>query len=137
MNTYGVIYEPNGFIISILKDPSASTFPIDTCDTLTNEYNCQVFTTDEELTPDSHYVDAETVRQVQDFPAITQAVVNENGEYTITLTNIPEETLVTWSDNFVSEENDGFLECVVAFPDEYRFLLKHVRYFPYEVVVNV
>jgi len=85
----------------------------------------------------THYVVDGDLRELQDFPEITQAVVNANGEYTITLTNIPESTLVTWSDGFVSEENDGTLECVVAFPDEYRFLLKHVRYFPYEVVVNV
>ena len=85
----------------------------------------------------THYVVDGDLRELQDFPEITQAVVNANGEYTITLTNIPAETSVTWSDGFISEENDGTLECVVAFPDEYRFLLENVRHFPYEVVVNV
>ena len=85
----------------------------------------------------THYVVDGDLRELQDFPEVTQAVVNANGEYTITLTNIPAETSVTWSDGFISEENDGTLECVVAFPDEYRFLLENVRYFYQEVVVNV
>ena len=85
----------------------------------------------------THYVVDGDLRELQDFPEITQAVVNANGEYTITLTNIPAETTVYWPDDFSSQENDGTLECVVAFPDEYRFLLENVRYFHQEVVVNV
>ena len=108
------------------------------CDlSLQTEVNESVLVTEIDCSDATHYVVDGDLKELQDFPEITQAVVNANGEYTITLTNIPAETSVTWSDGFISEENDGTLECVVAFPDEYRFLLKHVRYFPYEVVVNV
>ena len=129
---YTFIYEPNGFIVSMIIDPIQ---PVEL--EPSSPFLVLLLESEDVFTPDTNYIDAGVVRQTQDFPAITQAVVNSNGEYTITLTNIPAETSVTWSDGFISEENDGTLECVVAFPDEYRFLLKHVRYFPYEVVVNV
>ena len=80
---------------------------------------------------------SEPFKELQDFPEITQEVVNDSGEYTITLANIPEETSVTWPDGFISQENDGTLECAVSFPDQYLFLLENVCYFPLEVVVNV
>jgi len=86
---------------------------------------------------DTHYVVDGALTELQDFPEITKTVVNASGEYTITLANIPAGTSVTWSDGFVSQENDGTLECVVAFPDEYRFLLDHVCRSPLEIIVNV
>jgi len=85
----------------------------------------------------THYVLDGELQELQDFPEITQEVANDSGEYTITLANIPEKTSVTWPDYFISQENDGTLECVVAFPDEYLFVLENVCYFPLEVVVNV
>jgi hypothetical protein len=85
----------------------------------------------------THYVLNGELQELQDFPEITQEVVNDSGEYTITLANIPEETSVTWPDGFISQENDGALECAVSFPDQYLFLLENVCYFPLEVVVNV
>ena len=85
----------------------------------------------------THYVLDGELQELQDFPEITEEVANDSGEYTITLANIPEKTSVTWPDYFISQENDGTLECVVAFPDEYLFVLENVCYFPLEVVVNV
>ena len=129
---YTFIYEPNGFIVSMIIDPIQ---PVEL--EPSSPFLVLLLESEDVFTPDTNYIDAGVVRQTQDFPEVTQAVVNANGEYTITLTNIPAETSVTWSDGFISEENDGTLECVVAFPDEYRFLLENVRHFTREVVVNV
>ena len=96
-----------------------------------------VFIPESACSDDTHYVVDGVLTELQDFPEITKTVVNANGAYTITLANIPAGTSVTWSDGFISEENDGTLECVVAFPDEYRFLLEHVCRFPLEIIVNV
>jgi len=93
--------------------------------------------TDNVVNDAKNYVVDGVLTELQGFPEITKTVVNASGAYTITLANIPAGTSVTWSDGFISEENDGTLECVVAFPDEYRFLLEHVCHFPLEIIVNV
>ena len=129
---YTFIYEPNGFIVSMIIDP------IPAIELETNSpFLVLLLESEDDFTPDTHYINAGEVAQILDFPEITKTVVNASGAYTITLANIPEETTVYWPDGFSSQENDGTLECVVAFPDKYLFVLENVRYFTQEVVVNV
>ncbi|MBY5962096.1 hypothetical protein [Marinobacter nauticus] len=113
------LYGSDGIIKQIYTGPESEA-------KLQNSYYIQIA---DDLDDSNAYVRDGKIMAKQQFSlSINKSIITADGVDTITITNIPADTLVTWWDGQQDIITDGILEITSDLEGEYKIILDHPHY---------
>lgn len=121
-----VIYESNGFIVSVI--------PYGDAENADPDLNFLIY--EGEVSPNTHCVINGEVCLLKRM-TFEDEIKSREGVYQLTLKGIPKNATVRWPDDYETVETDGVVVCDVNLPGDYSFVIQHPHFYWKEVTFNV